>query len=201
MKKKKCIKCNEIKRYDDFCTDNHLKDGHTSSCRTCINALRRAKYKEKNKYKISKRIKKTKEELKLYHREWYRKNKNRYKKYRNKKYRNEYKRDRMKKDPLFRMRLNISNYMRKIIKSNGNVKSQKMQNILGINFTDYKNYLENLFEEGMSWDNWTFNGWHIDHIIPLCSAKNEQELLQLLHYSNTRPLWAKDNLSKGGKIL
>ena len=29
----------------------------------------------------------------------------------------------------------------------------------------------------------------------------EEELIKLCHYSNLQPLWAKDNLSKGNKIL
>jgi hypothetical protein len=51
----------------------------------------------------------------------------------------------------------------------------------------------------MNWDNYSFRGWHIDHIIPLTSAKNEEELIKLCHYTNLQPLWAKDNLSKGGR--
>ena len=42
---------------------------------------------------------------------------------------------------------------------------------------------------------------HIDHIIPLSSAKNENELYELCRYTNLQPLWAFDNLSKGNKIL
>jgi hypothetical protein len=53
----------------------------------------------------------------------------------------------------------------------------------------------------MSWENYGFYGWHIDHIIPLCSAKNEEELKRLCHYTNLQPLWSTDNLSKGSKIL
>ena len=51
----------------------------------------------------------------------------------------------------------------------------------------------------MSWDN--YGEWHIDHIIPLASATTEEGVLKLYHYSNLQPLWAKDNLSKGSKIL
>ena len=55
----------------------------------------------------------------------------------------------------------------------------------------------------MSWENYGMHGWHLDHIIPCCSfnLQNEEELKKCFHYSNYQPLWAKDNLSKGGKIL
>jgi hypothetical protein len=58
--------------------------------------------------------------------------------------------------------------------------------------------LEKQFVVGMSWDN--RNKWHIDHIIPLSSAKTEEEIYKLAHYTNLQPLWAEDNLSKGDTI-
>ena len=51
----------------------------------------------------------------------------------------------------------------------------------------------------MNWDN--HGEWHIDHKIPLSSAKTEKELIGLCHYTNLQPLWALDNLKKGNKIL
>jgi hypothetical protein len=59
--------------------------------------------------------------------------------------------------------------------------------------------LETQFTDGMSWDN--RSEWHIDHIIPLSSAKTEDELYKLCHYENLQPLWAEDNLKKGARIL
>jgi hypothetical protein len=55
------------------------------------------------------------------------------------------------------------------------------------------------FIDGMNWDN--RGEWHIDHIIPLSSAKSEEELRKLCHYTNLQPLWEKDNLKKSNKIL
>ena len=41
---------------------------------------------------------------------------------------------------------------------------------------------------------------HIDHIIPLATAKTEEEVIKLNHYTNLQLLKAKDNLKKGSKI-
>ena len=62
-----------------------------------------------------------------------------------------------------------------------------------------KEHLELQFVDGMSWDN--RSEWHIDHIIPLSSAKTDEEIYKLCHYTNLQPLWAEDNLKKSNKIL
>lgn len=51
----------------------------------------------------------------------------------------------------------------------------------------------------MSWENRHL--WHIDHIVPLATAKTEQDVIALNHVSNLRPMWSKENLSKGDKRL
>ncbi len=51
----------------------------------------------------------------------------------------------------------------------------------------------------MSWEN--MGKWHVDHIIPLATAKTEDEVIKLCHYSNLQPLWAEDNWAKSDKIL
>jgi hypothetical protein len=43
---------------------------------------------------------------------------------------------------------------------------------------------------------------HIDHIRP-CSSfdlTKPKEQVKCFHYTNTQPLWAKENLSKGAKL-
>jgi len=36
-------------------------------------------------------------------------------------------------------------------------------------------------------------GWDIDHIIPLSSAENEEDLYKLSHYTNLQPLCSYTN--------
>lgn len=71
--------------------------------------------------------------------------------------------------------------------------------MLGCDYQTAFKHIESRFKQGMSWDN--FGEWHIDHIIPLASAKTEIELIELCHYTNLQPLWAEENRSKGDKII
>lgn len=60
------------------------------------------------------------------------------------------------------------------------------------------NHIESQFQQGMSWNN--MSEWHVDHIIPLSSAKSEEEMYTLCHYTNLQPLWAVENIKKYNKI-
>ena len=73
---------------------------------------------------------------------------------------------------------------------------------LGCTIEELKIHLENQFEEGMTWDNWKHDGWHIDHIKPLNSfdLSDREQFLKAYNYTNLQPLWKHDNLSKGAKI-
>jgi len=79
---------------------------------------------------------------------------------------------------------------------------------LGCSFEEFKLYLESKFEKWMNWDNYgKYNGeinygWDIDHIIPLSSAKIEEEIYKLSHYTNLQPLCSKFNRDiKKDKII
>lgn len=63
-------------------------------------------------------------------------------------------------------------------------------------------HLEARFKPGMTWKNHGVNGWHIDHIIPLCSfdLNDPEQAAIALHYTNLQPLWARDNLKKARSI-
>ena len=72
--------------------------------------------------------------------------------------------------------------------------------LLGCTIEEHQEYLESKFTEGMTWENHGLKGWHIDHILPLNeggATLTEEEKIKRIHYTNTQPLWAKDNYSKG----
>lgn len=76
-------------------------------------------------------------------------------------------------------------------------KNNHLIDFLGCTPEYLKNHLQKQFCHGMSWKNHGL--WHIDHIKPLSSAKNVDEIYNLCHYTNLQPLWAFDNLKKADK--
>lgn len=111
-------------------------------------------------------------------------------------YQYKYRNKRNATDPHFRLLNSMRKRVCKILKN----KSEDTVSIIGCSKNDLKKHLEAQFTAGMTWENYGQNGWHVDHIIPVSSAKTKEELLKLCHYSNLQPLWAKDNLRKSNKM-
>jgi hypothetical protein len=84
------------------------------------------------------------------------------------------------------------------VRDSGLRKHTNTQKMLGCDWDTFKDHIESKFLDGMTWGN--RGKWHIDHVIPLASAKTEDELFKLSHYSNLQPLWAKDNQVKGARF-
>jgi len=99
--------------------------------------------------------------------------------------------------------IRLKNALRSRIKISlkSNPKKSRTHELLGCSIQELKNYIEKQFLNGMSWENWGQFGWHLDHIKPLSSAKNLEEMYSLCHYTNLQPLWWWDNLSKSDKII
>jgi hypothetical protein len=112
-------------------------------------------------------------------------------------YGTKYKKDRRDNDPLYKLSCTIRSLISISIKGNGYSKKSKTYNILGCSFYEFKEYLENIFQDGMNWDNQGL--WHLDHKIPISWGKTEEEIYKLNHYTNFQPLWKYDNLSKGNR--
>ena len=113
---------------------------------------------------------------------------------------NEHTRNRRKKDTQFRISLNLRTRLYGAVK-NGHLGGSGIRD-MGCSITELKMYLEGQFKDGMTWENWSIKGWHIDHKIPLAffDLTNREQFLQAVHYSNLQPMWAKENWSKGAKI-
>ena len=93
-----------------------------------------------------------------------------------------------------RLNNTIGGVIRKYLKDNGFYKKSRTYQILGCSPIELKSYLESKFENWMTWENYgKYNGeinfgWEIDHIIPISSARTEDDIILLNHHTNLQPL-------------
>jgi hypothetical protein len=117
----------------------------------------------------------------------------------NKEKRNKYESNRKKTDVIYKIKHLVRNRISKFLILKKFNKKHTTFELVGCTPHELKKHLEEKFTQGMSWDNQ--GKWHIDHRIPLSSAKNEEELYNLCHFTNLQPMWGIDNIKKGSKIL
>ena len=219
MSTKICKKCKKEKNLCEFGLRSKSKDGKSSICKECHNFRsaeyqknnykdcleRQKKWRQKNPEWVYNRFKKyrknnpekVKENQKIFYinnpdkRKEYRKN------YNNRKH--QQRKERREKDPIFTLINNVRSRLYKYLTKMQITKKNKTFEIVGCSPAELKEHLEKQFVIGMSWEN--RNEWHIDHIVPLSSAKTEEELYKLCHFTNLQPLWAIENIKKSNKIL
>jgi hypothetical protein len=166
-------------------------------------------YRINNKEKVKDGLKKYYLKNLNYHKNrmklWVEKNKEHRKEYQknwkiiNKEFIIKYKKERYDSDLLYKLIISARNRINSFLKNKNITKKNRTFDIVGCNPKELKEHLEKQFVDGMCWEN--RNEWHIDHIVPLSSAKTEDEVYGLCHYTNLQPLWAKDNLQKSNKLL
>jgi len=97
----------------------------------------------------------------------------------------------------------LSNALRARIRDavGGKCKAGSAVRDLGCTPDQLVEHIESLWKPGMSWNNYGYRGWHIDHIRPLAlfDLTNREQFLIAAHYTNLQPLWAEENLTKGKK--
>lgn len=108
-------------------------------------------------------------------------------------------RKRRESDPIFDIKCRVRTLVSTYIYRRGHARSKRTKEILGIDsWQQLAIHLEKQFTEGMSWGN--RKDWHVDHIVPISSANTEEDVIRLNHYTNLRPIWAKENMSKGASM-
>lgn len=108
--------------------------------------------------------------------------------------------ERHKDDPIFKMKKRIRQMIERIIggSKKGGGGAEKL---VGYKAKELKSHIENLFQDGMTWDNYG-TMWQIDHIAPVSELLRlgikDPKIINSL--DNLRPLWKSDNISKGAKF-
>lgn len=221
MEKKICSRCKIEKFLSDFQKNKYSKDGHRSECSDCSKISKKSIPKERiisygKKFREKHRIRLNEKQKEYYHNNiekekkrkkntinkkiinstktkksinsWQKENKDSLNKIRRKKYHENH---------IYRLSQNVRNRLNSFLKNKGYRKKGKTFEIIGCSPSQLKEHIEKQFKKGMSWENREL--FHIDHIIPLSSAKTEEELYKLSHYTNLQPLWIVENLKKGNK--
>ena len=114
-------------------------------------------------------------------------------------------RERQSNNPEYRIKSAIRAAFRRFISFGSG--TERSRELAGCGLDELRRHIESKWVDGMSWENYGnpngdhTNCWHIDHIKPCCSFNliDIEEQRKCFHYTNLQPLWAKDNLSKGGK--
>lgn len=202
--KKICTKCKIEKDVSYFCKNITNINGYKSCCKDCDK-----KFRLNNKEKLSNKNK-----------EWYIKNKIKIREHANKYYKEVYYPNNKEKiikksviqnkkkydsDINYRICHHVSSRIREQLGENKRFKRTKY--ILGYSIDELIKHLENLFEEGMSWNNYGNKEgyWNIDHIRPISSFNIENlednDFKECWSLNNLQPMWWKDNVRKGNRYV
>lgn len=169
-------------------------------------AAARRTYKEANKEHIRETAKQCADKHKLDKTSYYYKNKQKVIDYQR-----EYRRAnpeksaarqiRRRADPFYKFKDNLRTRVRNSINTKFSKKT-KAFTILGCSYEEFRSYIESKWEPWMNWSNHgNANGipsslnqsWDLDHIVPMSTAKTEEEAIALNHYTNLQPLCSYTN--------
>jgi hypothetical protein len=205
-----CRKCEKELEFSFFDKCSKTKCGVRSICKNCrkiqvmenseILRIKRKEYYELNKERVIKNSENyrihNKEKILLSAKKYREKNKEKIAISKRSSTRKRY-----KNDGFFRVTTQLRKYVRRYF----DIKTdpRNTMNVIGCSPNELKDKIESQFESWMCWDNYGYGEgkWVIDHIKPLSSATNIEELYELCHYSNLQPLGWMENIKKGNKIM
>ena len=111
-------------------------------------------------------------------------------------YMKDYERERLKNDSLFAFKHSVRIVTANAFRRCGFKKNTRTEKLLGCTFEYLMKYMK------LPKDFFTNrSNYHIDHIIPLETAKTEEAAIRLSHHTNLQILTAEENLAKSDKTL
>lgn len=139
---KKCKQCQEDKSLEEFYVHRKAKDGRHNKCKACMKIINN-KYQWSEDQRISKRS-----------------------------YNVAYYKQRTANDSIFYfkrgVRSSMTTYFKKAARGQF-LKAESTQDLLGCSLEFFISHIVSQFTEGMTLEN--YGEWHLDHIIPLATAK------------------------------
>lgn len=107
--------------------------------------------------------------------------------------------ERLRKDIQFKIAHHLRTRLRQALSANhpGSKNGSAVRN-LGCSIAEFKIYIEEQLQPGMTWQNWTYDTWHLDHKKPLAAfdLSDPAQLREACHYTNLRPLWGTANMRR-----
>jgi len=192
---KQCSCCCQTKELSSF---SLRKDSgrYRNECKDCRTKKLR-EWKKKNDFDRLQYIKHKEKKLSSVHA--YRKNPENKQKIRD--CQNRWRAKQRKENPQYKLAHNLRRRCLSALK--GRYKFNTTFKLVGCSVEQLRRHIESLWSEGMSWDNYGIGGWHIDHIKPVSSfnLENEEQQKSAFHYTNLQPLWERENLIKGSKVI
>jgi hypothetical protein len=104
-------------------------------------------------------------------------------------------------NPIIKLSSLVRVYVNSALK--GKPKSYRTKDILGIEWNEFRDYIEGMFEPWMNWDNHGHGRgkWALQHIIPKTYAETEDDIYRLNYYKNLMPMDFSDNGALHDRIL
>lgn len=201
--KKKCSICEIYKNFSEYIECKNCLNGISAQCKDCYKITNK-KYRDSIPNDVKKERKRQEY---LRNREGYLRRSKQYAE-NNREHLTEWRRKYEKNIKNTNSLLHLTRNIRSLIKTTfvrGLIedikKAKKTCDILGCSFEKFKEHIESQFENWMSWENYgnvceqiEYNcSWDLDHIIPISSAKTEEEVYMLNHWSNFQPLCSYKN--------
>lgn len=228
METKICVKCGIEKNINDFYYLKQ-RNKYQNKCKECAKK-QALEYQKNNFEKIKKqkkeyfkkyrqnnieRLKEKDEKFRNLHKDYMKKYSKEYRKTHKEKFKeyNKKNNEKMKKEKtkvkkiktkeqiqLRKFKQQIRCLISKSFSRKKFIKNQSTKEILGCSFESFYNHLLSTYKYnyGHEWNG--IEKVHIDHIIPLATAKMEEEVIKLSRYNNLQLLKAKDNLRKNSKL-
>lgn len=191
--------CRVVDSYQDRsycskpCADKHYRE------RVDIAARKRTRYNSDPDYRekllqaqgVARQAPSYKTRQSCYHREWRRLNKEE-----RAAYQREWEQERRNSDLNHRLKSCMRHRVYMALKSES--KAARTIELIGCSIEELRTYIAAQFRPGMTWENWTSDGWHIDHIRPCASfdLTDPAQQRECFHYTNLQPLWASENCAK-----
>lgn len=107
--------------------------------------------------------------------------------------------DRLHNDPVFKLKEQLRCNVRDAFKRRGRNKTCSTAEIVGCDLDFLYDYLMKTWKDNYGTE-WNGEPYHIDHIVPLATAKTEEDVIKLCHYTNLQLLKPEDNMDKSDHI-